>query len=64
MNRGNLRDWIFEREVDNHVIEWVLLEALQIYQLELYNYQVMPNHYHLVLRLSVDGELSRFSNMS
>jgi len=64
VNRGNLRDWIFEREVDNNVIEWGLQEALQIYQLELYNYQAMPNHYHLVLRLSVDGELSRFSNMS
>ena len=31
-----------------------------MYQVELFSYQLMPNHYHLVLRPLVDGEMSRF----
>lgn len=29
-------------------------------QVELYSYQLMSNHYHLVLRPLIDGEMSRF----
>ncbi len=40
--------------------ERILHEALQFYQLELFSYQLMSNHYHLVLRPLIDGEMSRF----
>jgi putative transposase len=29
-------------------------------QVQLFSYHLMPDHYHLVLRALVDGEMSRF----
>ena len=40
--------------------ERILHEGLEIHQIELYSYQLMTNHYHLVLRPLIDGEMSRF----
>lgn len=60
LNRGNLRATIFHKEEDYAAFERILDEALQIHQVELYSFQLMPNHYHLVLRPLVDGEMSRF----
>ncbi len=62
LNRGNLRATIFHKDVDFEAFEQILHEGLQIHQIELFSYQLMPNHYHLVLLLRplVDGEMSRF----
>ena len=60
LNRGNLRASIFHKEGDFEAFEQILSEALQIHEIELFAYQLMPNHYHLVLRPLVDGEMSRF----
>ena len=60
LNRGNLRAEIFHKEGDYEAFEKILGEALDIHQVELFAYQLMPNHYHLVLRPLVDGEMSRF----
>ena len=60
LNRGNLRADIFKKEADFEAFERILHEALQIHEIELYSYQLMSNHYHLVLRPLVDGEMSRF----
>ncbi len=60
LNRGNLRATIFHKDADYEAFERILYEALQIHQIELYSFQLMPNHYHLVLRPLVDGEMSRF----
>jgi putative transposase len=60
LNRGNLRATIFHKDADFDAFERVLFEALEIHQVELYAYQLMHNHYHLVLRPLVDGEMSRF----
>ncbi|MFO7905349.1 MAG: transposase [Pirellulaceae bacterium] len=38
----------------------MLYEALQIHKVELFSFQLMPNHDHLVLRPLVDGDMSRF----
>ncbi|MEX0725444.1 MAG: transposase [Planctomycetaceae bacterium] len=35
-------------------------EGLETHDVELFSYQLMPNHYHLVLRPLVNGEMSRF----
>ncbi len=59
LNRGNLRATIFHKDEDYVAFERILGEALERYQIELLSYQLMPNHYHLVLRPLVDGELSR-----
>jgi hypothetical protein len=60
LNRGNLRVDIFRKEEDFAAFERILHEGLEIHQVELYSYQLMSNHYHLVLRPLIDGEMSRF----
>ena len=60
LNRGNLRADIFKKEADFDAFEEILGEALEIHEVELFSYQLMSNHYHLVLRPLVDGEMSRF----
>lgn len=60
LNRANLRATIFHKEGDFAAFENLLGEALEIYQVELYAYQLMPSHWHLVLRPLVNGEMGRF----
>jgi len=60
LNRANLGAKAFLKEGDYRAFEKVLHEALQIYQVELYCYQIMTTHWHLVLRPLVDGEMGRF----
>ena len=60
LNRGNLRADIFKKEADFAAFERILHEGLEIHEIDLYAYQLMHNHYHLVLRPLVDGEMSRF----
>ncbi len=60
LNRANFRATIFKKDEDYFAFEKILHEALEIHDVQLYSYQLMPNHYHLVLRPLVDGEMSRF----
>lgn len=60
LNRGNLRATIFHKEGDFLAFEQILHEGLEIHKIQLFSYQLMPNHYHLVLRPLVNGEMSRF----
>ncbi len=60
LNRGNLRADIFKKEADYAAFEKILQEGIEIHEVELFCYQLMPNHYHLVLRPLADGEMSRF----
>ena len=45
LNRGNLGATIFHKDADFEAFERILYEGLQIYQVELYSFQWMPNHY-------------------
>ena len=60
LNRANARMTIFEDEGDFTAFETVLLQAVERSQTRLLAYCLMPNHWHLVLWPSEDGELSRF----
>jgi putative transposase len=60
LNRGNLRADIFRKEGDFVAFERILHVGLQRYEIELFSYQLMSNHFHLVLRPQIDGEMSRF----
>jgi len=44
LNRGNLRVDIFRKEADFAAFERILHEGLQIYQIELFSYQLVSNH--------------------
>jgi putative transposase len=60
LNRGNGRAQIFRKQADYDAFERILAEGLQRFDVQLYSYQLMPNHWHLVLRPNDDGEMSRF----
>ena len=61
LNRANRRATIFRKQEDYEAYERILTEALQRFpDLQLFAYCLMPNHWHLVVRPSVHGEMSRF----
>ena len=60
LNRGNLCATIFHKDEDFLAFEQILAEGLERYEVELFSYQLMPNHFHLVLRPGIDGEMGRF----
>ena len=60
LNRGNSRTDIFRKEADYEAFEWILAEGLERYDIELFCYQLMTNHWHFVLRPNVNGEMSQF----
>jgi putative transposase len=60
LNRGNSRAAIFRKDADYDAFERILGEGLARYAVQLFCYQLMPNHWHMVLRPAQDGEMSRF----
>jgi len=61
LNRGNRRTTIFEKDADFEAFERILVDAVAKFEIDLFSYCVLSNHWHLVVRLQVDGELSRFA---
>ena len=59
LNRGNARQEIFRKPEDYEAMERVLAEGLEKHPVNLYAYQWMPNHWHLVLSPREDGAMSR-----
>lgn len=64
LNRGNARAAIFHKESDYEAFEHILAEGLQRYEVDLLAYQLMPNHWHLVLRPVRDGGMSNMLRWS
>ena len=60
LNRGNSRAGVFHKPEDYEAFERILFEGLQAYDVQLYCYELMPNHWHLTLRPSQDAEMSKF----
>ena len=60
LNRGNSRARVFRKQADYVAFERILAEGLTRYEVQLFCYQLMPNHWHLVLRPNREGEMSRF----
>jgi putative transposase len=60
LNRGVRRAVLFETPADYAAFERVLFEALQRVPIRLLAYCAMPNHWHLVVWPSAEGELPRF----
>ncbi|MEX0794929.1 MAG: transposase [Pirellulaceae bacterium] len=59
LNRGNARQTIFHKPQDYAAFERILGKAIKVHPVELFAYQLMPNHWHLVLRPTVDGQMGR-----
>ena len=60
LNQGNLRSDIFRKASDAVAVEKISSEVLERYEIEMFSYQLMANHYYLVLRPLVAREISRF----
>ena len=60
INRGNAKGKIFSKEADFAAFEEILLEGTKRYRMALLAYCLLHNHWHLVLRPEVEGELGRF----
>jgi putative transposase len=59
LNRGNQCQTIFHKPEDYEAFERVLSEGLERYPVDLYAYQWMPNHWHMVLSPRENGAMSR-----
>ncbi len=60
LNRGNARATIFHKDADYEAFERILAEGLDQYPARLICYQLMPNHWHLVVQPTEDGGMSNF----
>jgi putative transposase len=60
LNRGVRRAVLFDTPADYSAFEQVMVQALQRVSIRLLAYCAMPNHWHLILWPTCDGELSRF----
>ena len=60
INRANNRSEIFHTDKDYQHFEGLLLEAKEETGMRILAYVLMPNHWHLVLHPSKDGDLARF----
>jgi len=56
LNRGNGRSPFFWTDDDDSAFERILAEWLAEYDVSVFSFPLMPNHWHLVLRPNVDGE--------
>ncbi|MFT7565631.1 MAG: putative transposase [Candidatus Paceibacteria bacterium] len=59
LNRANARLQIFDQQIDYEEYLETLNEGLNKFDVNLYSYEIMPNHWHHVMSPKKDGELSR-----
>ena len=60
INRANGRQTLFKDSRDYVQFEKILTEAVEIFDLPLLAYTVMPNHFHFVFFPSQDDQISQF----
>ena len=58
-NRGVLKKPIFLDDFDYGICEEILSESLEKYQIPIYAYCLMPNHWHLLVKAVTMGDLCR-----
>jgi putative transposase len=60
INRANGRLQIFNNDEDYKLFEQLLFETKEIFDMRVLAYELMPNHFHLVLYPKNDGDLGLF----
>ncbi len=60
LNRANARMTIFEKERDYQAFETIIEEAKDHYPIQIFSYQIMPNHWHFCLCSQNDGDVTKF----
>ena len=60
INRANGRLRIFDTDEDYQLFEHLLLETKELLDMRILAYELMPNHWHLILYPKNDGDLGAF----
>lgn len=60
LNRANARSQIFNTTEDYQLFTEILTETVELLDMRLLAFCLMPNHWHLILEPRADGDLSRF----
>ncbi len=60
LNRAVGRQTIFKNDKDYQLFENILQEVVDITEMRILAYSIMPNHFHLILHPRNDGDLSEF----
>lgn len=60
LTRGNDKKCIFRTRQDYLCLRKLIVEALDKYQILIYNYCLMNNHLHLLLKVIKEKDLSKF----
>lgn len=60
LNRGNARQTIFHKPEDYEAFVRVLADGVEKYSVQIFCFTLMPNHWHLVLRPTQDGQMGNF----
>ncbi|MFA4975858.1 MAG: transposase [Candidatus Paceibacterota bacterium] len=60
INRANARMQIFNKDEDYILFEKVIEEAKEKFDMRILSYEMMPNHWHLILYPKKDGDLQKF----
>jgi len=60
INRGNFRSLLFANDSEYSDFINILSEALVITPMRIVAYCLMPNHWHMILHPTNDGDLSKF----
>ncbi len=60
INRANGRLKIFNNDEDYELFEQLLLDTKELFGMRILAYELMPNHWHLILHPRNDGDLGAF----
>lgn len=60
LNRANARSQIFNTPEDYQLFIEILTDTVELLNMRLLAFCLMPNHWHLILEPRADGDLSRF----
>lgn len=60
LNRANARTQIFNSADDYRHFIYLLEESVELIDMRLLAYCLMPNHWHLIVQPRLDGDLSKF----
>ena len=60
LNRANGRNELFQKPEDYSAFERIMIQAMDRSPIRLLAYCLMPNHWHMVLWPSKDGEMTEF----
>jgi putative transposase len=60
LNRSNLKATIFHKPEDYDAFHQIMEQAIEKFDLKLFCFCLMPNHWHFVVSPNVDGEMGRF----